>query len=132
MAFFRPRGSIRSFFKQYYLYARGDGKAGLFLKRHLIRYAIYLAVLPIMLLGLLVAPGVGALVCAGVLAAGAGLYLREPYRRLLEQWGALPRSQKLRAAAWVPLIRAAGDLAKMVGYPVGVLWRAQHRPGEAS
>src|SRR5262249_41674966 len=29
IAHFRPRSSLRAFFRQYYLYARGDGKAGL-------------------------------------------------------------------------------------------------------
>src|SRR5438046_660918 len=43
---FRPRGSLRSFFRQYYLYARGDGKAGLWPWRHAMRYATYLFALP--------------------------------------------------------------------------------------
>jgi glycosyltransferase involved in cell wall biosynthesis len=47
-AHFRPRGSVRSFFKQYYLYARGDGKADLWGKRHLIRYLTYLVALPLL------------------------------------------------------------------------------------
>ena len=52
IAHFRPRGSLKSFFRQYYLYARGDGKANLWLKRHLIRYGTYLVGLPgIALLG---------------------------------------------------------------------------------
>lgn len=38
---FRPRSSLRAFFRQYYFYARGDGIAGLWTKRHLIRYATY-------------------------------------------------------------------------------------------
>ena len=32
VAHFRPRGSLKSFFKQYYRYARGDGKADLWRK----------------------------------------------------------------------------------------------------
>ena len=47
VAWFRPRGSITSFYKQYYLYARGDGKANLWAKRHAIRYLTYLVALPI-------------------------------------------------------------------------------------
>ena len=42
LAYFRPRGSLRAFYLQYYRYARGDGKADLWRKRHAIRYATYL------------------------------------------------------------------------------------------
>ncbi|HUS14375.1 MAG TPA: glycosyltransferase, partial [Chloroflexia bacterium] len=42
VALFRPRGSLRALWRQYYLYARGDGKADLWRKRHAIRYATYL------------------------------------------------------------------------------------------
>ena len=34
VAHFRPRGSLKAFFKQYYRYARGDGKADLWRKKH--------------------------------------------------------------------------------------------------
>ncbi|HZY42904.1 MAG TPA: glycosyltransferase, partial [Anaerolineae bacterium] len=46
LAYFKPRSSLKSFFKQYYRYARGDGKANLWLKRHHIRSATYLIALP--------------------------------------------------------------------------------------
>jgi hypothetical protein len=31
---------------------------------------------------------------------------------------------RLKAALWVPIIRVTGDLAKMIGYPVGLCWLA--------
>ena len=43
---FRPRSSLRAFFRQYYRYARGDGKADLWRKRHAVRYCTYLVALP--------------------------------------------------------------------------------------
>ena len=43
-------GRLRSYFRQYYRYARGDGKADLWRKRHAIRYVIYLIALPALLL----------------------------------------------------------------------------------
>ena len=46
IVYFRPRGSLRAFWRQYYLYARGDGKADLFFRRHLIRYLTYFGALP--------------------------------------------------------------------------------------
>jgi glycosyltransferase involved in cell wall biosynthesis len=126
LALFAPRRSLKAFWQQYYRYARGDGKAGLFLKRHLLRYATY---------------GLGA--PAGlwlawrkpwlrVILVGAGMaYLRQPYRRLFlqtAQFKSLPLRRKIAAALWVPLIRATGDFAKMSGYPVGVVWRKRQRP----
>jgi glycosyltransferase involved in cell wall biosynthesis len=120
---FRPRGSLRAFFKQYYQYARGDGKADLWRKRHAIRYTTYLVVGPALLaLTLLSSPwwGLGLL-------AGAAAYTATPYRRLgpmLEPCGLLGR---LTAVALVPLIRVVGDVAKMIGYPVGLAWRWRNR-----
>jgi glycosyltransferase involved in cell wall biosynthesis len=120
VVYFRPRSSLRAFFKQYYQYARGDGKADLWRKRHAIRYLTYLAALPlIILLGATVSPWWWLL---GAVLGGFGMFFR-PYRRLGLQWGHLSPSEKLEAICWVPLIRVAGDIAKMMGYPVGWKWR---------
>jgi hypothetical protein len=35
--------------------------------------------------------------------------------------------QRLAAAVLVPLIRAVGDVAKMIGYPVGIWWRIRNK-----
>ena len=128
IAYFRPRSSLRAFARQYYLYARGDGKADLWLKRHLIRYGTYFIALPLMLGGviLLPIPALKAASAAAVLV-GAAAYTRAPYRRLAAAWGKLAVREKMKAAALVPLIRVVGDVAKMIGYPVGVWWRLQHR-----
>ena len=124
IAHFRPRTSLRSFFKQYYLYARGDGKANLWLKRHLIRYATYLVALPVLLAGLALGPSpVVKLGCAALLVLGAAAYLRAPYRRLPRLWQSLTPGRKIAAVLWTPVIRVAGDVAKMIGYPAGVRWR---------
>ena len=122
IAYFRPRSSLRSFFRQYYLYARGDGKADLWRKRHLVRYITYLVVLPLLvLLGWLVSPWwwLG-------IAAGAAIYLYIPYRRLLFWWRSLAWRERIPALLWVPVIRITGDIAKMLGYPVGLVWRLRH------
>ncbi len=126
VAHFRPRGSLRSFFKQYYLYARGDGKANLFFKRHLIRYGTYLVALPALLYGLVLGSLVMKLVCAVGLVIGFVVYMRTPYRRLGTLGKDLPATEKLRAAALVTVIRTVGDAAKMLGYPVGVWWRLEN------
>ncbi len=61
---------------------------------------------------------------------GAVLYLKRPYQRLLPMLRRLNQSAfgQLQAIGWVPIIRVAGDIAKMLGYPVGVRWRIQHKP----
>lgn len=142
---FRPRGSLRSFFKQYYLYARGDGKADLWRKRHAARYLTYLVALPaVFLLGWLVHPLLWLLVLPG-----AYVYLRQPFARLVKMQVASDKleveSRKsqdematdsvlatqysaLISSLYIPLIRVVGDVAKMLGYPVGWWWRLRHQP----
>jgi glycosyltransferase involved in cell wall biosynthesis len=124
VAYFRPRPTLRAFLRQYYLYARGDGKANLFPRRHLIRYLTYFAILPLILLaGLLISPW-----WLLALFLGGGYMVATPYRRLLSQWGELSAREKLLAALWVPVIRVAGDWAKMAGYPAGRRWRRRNHP----
>jgi glycosyltransferase involved in cell wall biosynthesis len=123
IAHFRPRGSLKSFFRQYYLYARGDGKANLWLKRHLIRYGTYLVGIPAIALLGAISPWFLLLY-----VIGAGLYLKRPYQRLIPSLRRLNRSGQLKAIGWVPVIRVAGDIAKMLGYPIGIVWRIRHKP----
>jgi glycosyltransferase involved in cell wall biosynthesis len=125
--YFRPRGSLRAFFKQYYLYARGDGKAGLWLKRHVARYATYLVGLPLLLTGMFAGSSALQAVCLGLLLAGAAVYLRDAYRRLPGLWGRLRPLERLQAVLLIPLIKVTGDVAKMLGYPIGLVWRVARR-----
>jgi len=125
---FRPRPSLSAFYKQYRLYARGDGKADLWRKRHAIRYGTYLVGGPgLLALGLLASPWFLL-----ALALGFGLYVSRPYARLPQVMARLPfrpgARHWLAAWAWIPLIRVAGDLAKMHGYPQGWRWRLAHKP----
>ncbi|MBI2939493.1 MAG: glycosyltransferase [Chloroflexi bacterium] len=117
---FRPRTSWRSFFLQYYRYARGDGKANLWLKRHAIRYASYCLFGP---LALLAGIWYKSAWLALFVAVAGGVYLARPYRRLLAQTQVRRDRAFWAALALVPVTRVVGDIAKMVGYPVGVYWR---------
>jgi len=126
IAHFRPRGSLPAFFRQYYRYAIGDGKADLWRSRHAVRYVSYLACLLLSLaLGLWKGP-----LWLALLALGAAVCLWTPYKRLGPRLGKLAWPERLAAIFWVPLIRVTGDMAKMVGYPVGVLWRFKNRGGK--
>jgi glycosyltransferase involved in cell wall biosynthesis len=112
IAWFRPRRSLRAFFRQYYLYARGDGKAGLWPRRHAIRYGTY----TLAAVALLTRSPLRWLLPMGVIA-----YTRRPYARLAPM--RVTWRERLPAIPLVPVIRLVGDVAKMLGYPVGVAWR---------
>lgn len=123
--YYRPHMNIQRFFMQYYLYARGDGKANLLWHRHLVRYAAY----GLLIVGL----GLWARVpLFWVILFVMGLaYLRRPFSRLMyyaSRWdNALSVSQWIICVILLPVIRLTGDLAKMTGYPVGWFWRLIHR-----
>ncbi|GAB4216432.1 MAG: glycosyltransferase [Roseiflexaceae bacterium] len=113
LVLFRPRESLAAFARQYFLYARGDGQAGLWPRRHALRYAVYSVAL-LLLAGALRRPWLLA-----PLALGGFTYCRAPLRRLRKRAPALPWHEFVRAAALIPVIRVVGDVAKMAGYPVG-------------
>jgi glycosyltransferase involved in cell wall biosynthesis len=121
---FRPRGSLRALARQYYQYARGDGKANLFARQHAVRYLTYLVVAP-----LLVYAAVTVSPWLWLVGVAAGLaYLRLPLRRLWPRLAGLMLRERAMALIYLPLIRLTGDVAKMIGYPVGRAWRMRH-PG---
>ncbi len=123
VVYFRPRSTLRAFWTQYYRYARGDGKADLWRKRHAIRYLTYLVAGPLLVgLGLM-----HSLWWWALLAVGGLGYCWTPYRRLWPALAGFGWLDRLKAVLWVPIIRVVGDGAKMVGYPVGVGWRLRHR-----
>lgn len=123
LAHFRPRESLRAFFRQYFRYARGDGKADLWRLRHAIRYGSYLVGAALALAGLRT-PALWSF-----LLVGGAAYLFRPYRRLLALGRERSPGWLLQAFPWPPLIRLTGDVAKMLGYPVGVWWRWRQRGG---
>ncbi len=119
---FQPRRSLGAFFKQYYRYARGDGKANLWFKRHLVRYATYLVLAPL-ILWLIATRGPAWSV---LLLAGAVVMLGTPFKRVVPALGRLGWLDRVKALLWIPVIRVTGDVAKMIGYPVGLYWRSRH------
>jgi glycosyltransferase involved in cell wall biosynthesis len=119
LVYFRPRKSLGAFFQQYYRYARGDGKADLWRLRHTIRYSTYLIVGPVIfLLGLWQTPLWWLL-----FLIGGAIVFWTPYKRLWPMIQSYSFVDKVKAILWVPIVRVTGDIAKMVGYPVGVLGR---------
>ena len=114
------RPSLAGFIKQYYRYARGDGKAGLWAKRHAIRYLAYVG-------GLAILSSSWSLpLLLVLLPLGAAAYLQKSFRRVWSrrvEFGSHP----FAALLMVPVVVVAGDIAKMVGYPVGLVWKRNHR-----
>ncbi|MFD4959682.1 glycosyltransferase [Microbacterium sp. NPDC058389] len=114
------RPSLSAFAKQYYRYARGDGKSDLFPRRHAARYiayayalvaALFLTRLPVLLL-------VG---CGGFV-----VYMARPVKRVLARRAKFRGFELACAVILSPVIVVVGDVAKMVGYPVGRIWRRRH------
>ncbi len=122
VVYFKPRGDLGRFWLQYYRYARGDGKADLWRKRHATRYMIHLVAIPVLVSYGLWGGTARWLGWLG-LAAGCAAYCRRPWLRLRRLGRDLRKYDLLRAALWVPVIRFVGDWAKIVGYPVGLWWR---------
>jgi glycosyltransferase involved in cell wall biosynthesis len=123
LVLFRPRESLRAFARQYFLYARGDGVANLWPRRHLLRYVTYISAG--LLAGMALSqPRLGRRAwLLGLLGSGAYAYTRAPLRRLHARAPALAPHELAMTTALIPAIRLVGDLAKMAGYPVGVLQR---------
>jgi hypothetical protein len=115
---FQPRSTLQQFARQYFLYARGDAVAGLWPRRHALRYAVYLWVLVCLLLG-------GWWVAPIVL--GMGAYCARPWQRLWRRFHeGVNGWQIVLAMILVPFLRVVGDGAKMVGYVAGWIRLAQH------
>jgi glycosyltransferase involved in cell wall biosynthesis len=114
------RRSLPDFFRQYYLYARGDGVAGLWARRHAVRYGAYGSGVTLFLLGR------RHPVAWIALAVGSVVHTSKFIRRV---WRHRPFHPPLLVAGsvFVPVIVVVGDLAKMVGYPVGRIQRAATR-----
>jgi glycosyltransferase involved in cell wall biosynthesis len=120
---FRPRTSARAYLRQYYTYARGDGVGRLWPMRHAARYTFYIGLLVIALLARhdarawLLAP------------APLAWHLNKPLRRAWRHSHDLPPLRRTHLLLLVPWIRLLGDVAKMVGYPIGIVLRLTGRAG---
>jgi cellulose synthase/poly-beta-1,6-N-acetylglucosamine synthase-like glycosyltransferase len=119
---FRPRPTPWDYARQYFGYARGDGVAGLWPERHALRYCAYAGLI---LLGLAAWYSTPWILLA--LIPAIATHTLAPYRRLWTQTRRLCLAERCVAFALIPMIRLLGDIAKMIGYPVG-LWRRMNDP----
>lgn len=113
----RPRPALGSFLRQYYGYARGDGIAGMYPRRHAARFAAYAVGV-----FLLVAAVAWPPILVVPVLAGAG-WLAPAFRRA---WRRLPRG-RLAALLVIPVLAVLMDGAKMLGYIAGRIVRVTRR-----
>lgn len=118
VASWEARPSLKAFFKQYYRYARGDGQAGLWPKRHAVRYATYIGA-PVSL----AFAGRHRVTRVGLVAA-ACLYMKRYWGRVLRSTN-LSDAERPLGLALAPVVMFVGDVAKMIGYPVGLIQRRE-------
>ncbi|MBA3944283.1 MAG: glycosyltransferase [Herpetosiphonaceae bacterium] len=114
---FRPRSTPQAYVRQYFTYARGDGQANLWPRRHAIRYATYI--------------GLGLVIWLArcwhravllLLPPAIAIYLHKPVRRAWLRTQTFTLPDRALVLLLLPVIRLLGDVAKLLGYPVG-LWR---------
>ncbi len=111
----RLRPTMRATWTQYFRYARGDARAGMYPERHALRFGVYAGL------------GVAAISrrrWLGVIAAaGAVTYARAPLRRA---WRRLPDTrERVIATLVVPGLMGWIDTAKLAGYTAGLIDRAK-------
>jgi glycosyltransferase involved in cell wall biosynthesis len=111
----RLRSGLRDTWLQYFRYARGDAKAGMYPERHALRYGVY-AGATLALRSKRPLPKLAAL-------AGAAAYARTPVRRA---WKRLDDpGERAVATMTVPMLMMWIDSAKMAGYAAGLIDRAK-------
>jgi len=118
VVYWRMRPDLASLWRQYERYAEGDADAGMYPRRHLLRFGTY---------GFLIAAVASrkrSLLAAA--AVGAAAYAWRPVRRT---WRRLPAGspERLRSVVLVPAVMAFVDAAKMWGYARGLVSRIAGR-----
>jgi cellulose synthase/poly-beta-1,6-N-acetylglucosamine synthase-like glycosyltransferase len=112
---------LKRFFHQYFNYARGDGHAHLWSRRHAVRYTAYASGAGLTVLGR------RSEIARVALAAGMAFHFGRHLRRVVRRPVSERPLEQLAALALTPAIVATGDAAKMLGYPVGLYERATGR-----
>lgn len=112
IALWRVRPSIEGTWKQYFGYARGDALAGMWPKRHAIRFATYLGA------AVLIWSKAGRLALLVAAVAYAWKPIRRGWRRLSGDPG-----KQAASLVGIPAMMAFTDVAKMSGYVSGMLAR---------
>lgn len=114
VVWWRMRPDPLSLFQQYFRYAWGDGRSGMYPHRHILRFVTYFWL------------AIGLVLWRrrswfwGVTLPAALLYLARRWRRIPRFYQDRPRPEKAAALMALPLILLLVDLAKMAGYLAGL------------
>jgi len=119
----RPTTTLRGAYRMYRQFAESDGEAGIFLwsqTRYGLLYAIYVGGLALLLLGLF-RPALSTYI-TGTFLLFAAMYIGFRIRKVLgfRMWRQLP---------FAVAVALAMDLARLTGYPVGLLSRRRFQSG---
>jgi glycosyltransferase involved in cell wall biosynthesis len=112
----RLRPDLRSTLRQYFRYGQGDGRAGMYPRRHALRFATYAGG------AVLLGASVRRPALLGVVPAAVAVRMRPAYRRAFKR---LDRTEAALSVVALPALELLIDLAKMAGYVSG---RAAGRP----
>jgi glycosyltransferase involved in cell wall biosynthesis len=110
IARWHTRSTLGSFLRQYFRYARGDAIAGMYRRRHAIRFGSYAATIALVVLSFR-RPWLIAIPVAGI-----GFWLRPAYARAWRRMGA----QRYAGFVVMPFLLVLQDFAKMAGYVAGL------------
>lgn len=118
LVFWRPRTTLKSYFKQLFGYTKSDGHGKLWFKRQMIRYVFYSANIIFLYFSYKVSSLWGVLLLLAWLD-----YLRKFWKRWFVYSEKLNLVNRILGFVFLPLIIVYGDVAKMCGWPVGVYER---------
>jgi len=114
----RPRETLKKFFIQYFKYARGDGHAKLWLRRHLIRYVAFITGILLIYMSFTI-----SVVWLAPAFVGGMIYNLKFYNRFFRHFPKEKLYINVGSYFVIPFLVITGDVAKMIGYPVGIVQR---------
>lgn len=116
VAHWRMRPTLGQTLRQYFGYAEGDGRAGMYPERHLARFSAY----GLLALGL----ARRSRWILGAIAAGGAVYAGRRVRRVVRMLPDKP-AEAAAVSALVPGLMIMIDVAKMAGYLSGLLEKSR-------
>ncbi|MGM0365302.1 MAG: glycosyltransferase [Actinomycetota bacterium] len=118
VVYWKLRDSLRSVFRQFFCYAKGDAVGGMYRSRHMIRIASAAALAAVIVLSAAVS------IFFLVLLLPLGLaYCFKAFRRIPAVFYKQDLFRKITAVLFIPFLLAYIDMAKLAGYVYGNLLR---------
>jgi hypothetical protein len=123
MVYWKMRENPVQISKQFFRYAKGDARGGMYLHRHLIRFFSFIALLAILLCSFFLSTWILLMLVPLFIA-----YIYKPYSRLIKAWRGKTNyhfntSEKVLSVSTfiIPLLLLQIDFSKICGYIHGLL-----------